>query len=315
MSLLGAIAIGTGISYVLNYMLKAKYNNNIQTILAENGYKIKKDGICAYKRNVTGLTIKDLVPIYNLGASSNRGAFLQKQAKIDKETKQSVLLEDLKSQGLVEKNDPLEQALLDNNKKYGKSNRAMVRWWRIREALGMERLSDKAKAKAAKLVKSKSQAVQQAQQQAQRTNANVVRPATQTPQRQQQPQRTSVIRPSSSTGNQTQQPQRTSVIRPSSLTGNQIQQPQRTSVIRPSSLTGNTPQMPQRRSVLRPGQEDARREEISKVSAEIERLKRYKRSLEAISSADEETLAMLDKYGLGLEPRTATRENQTGRRI
>ena len=296
MSLLGAIAIGTGISYVLNYMLKAKYNNNIQTILAENGYKIKKDGICAYKRNVTGLTIKDLVPIYNLGASSNRGAFLQKQAKIDKETKQSVLLEDLKSQGLVEKNDPLEQALLDNNKKYGKSNRAMVRWWRIREALGMERLSDKAKAKAAKLVKSKSQAVQQAQQQAQRTNANVVRPATQTPQRQ-------------------QQPQRTSVIRPSSLTGNQTQQPQRTSVIRPSSLTGNTPQMPQRRSVLRPGQEDARREEISKVSAEIERLKRYKRSLEAISSADEETLAMLDKYGLGLEPRTATRENQTGRRI
>ena len=298
MSLLGAIAITTGVSYVLNYMLKARYNNNIQTLLAENGYKIKKDGICAYKRNVTGLTFKDLVPIYNLGASSNRGALLQRKAEIDKNTKQSELLEELKAQGLVEKNDPLEQALLDNNKLYGKPNRALVKWWRIREALGMERLSERAKAKAAKLVKSKAKAVQQAQKQAPQTKANVVRPATQTPQRQQQYQRNSVLRPSSLTGNQPRQGQ-----------------PQRTSVIRPSGLTGNPPAMPQRRSVLRPGQGDARREEIARVNAEMERLKRYKRSLEAITSADEETLAMLDKYGLGLEPRTVSRENQTGRRL
>jgi len=147
MSLVGTLLIGSAITYALDYMFKARYNNNIQTMLAENGYKIKKDGMSAYKMEATGLTVKDLVPIYNLGAVANRGAALMKKAKIDKTTKQSELLEELKDEDLVEKLNPLEQALIDHNKKYGKSNRAMVRWWRIREIFGKERLSERAKQK------------------------------------------------------------------------------------------------------------------------------------------------------------------------
>ena len=282
MSLVGALAIGAGVSYILDYMMKARYNNNLQTLLAENGYKVKRDGLCQFKREITGLSIKDLVPIYNLGAASNKGALLAAKAKVDKNTGKSELLEKLKEEGLVEELSEDEKTLIDHNKAFGVSNRATVRWWRLREMFGHDRLSDKAKAKAAKLVASKSSTVKEGAKKAPDTKATVTRPTT------------------------TAKP---AVTRP--IVGKPSTYPPRPSVIRPGTTV--TPRTPDRRSVLKPTEDAERRAQIKKVNDEIERLKRYKASLEAISRADDDTLRMLDEYGLGLDSRS--KESTTGRRM
>jgi len=320
MSVLLGLAIGSTIGSLL---LKGRYNNNLQTLLAENGYIVKRDSVCAYDKKIRVPLLLHLVPIGNILATSYKSGKIMQKSRKNSDGKIPIL-EKLKEQNMVEELSPLEKALIEDNKAYGKPNRAMVKWWRIRERLGMERLSEKSKARAAELVRSRSQAVNAAQATAQNTNAQQVRPATQNRpvvrpsnnrQAQPQPQRPSVIRP----GQAQQQrplPQRPSVIRP---TNNQPQpRPQNPSVIRPSN--GQVQPRPQNPSAIRPSTaqtprrltpEEIRQRQLDLVDAEIAALKAKRARLSAMAGYDQEIIDLLDQYALGLESRSRGASSQS----
>ena len=296
-----------GGSIIASLLIKGRFNNNLHTYLAENGYKVRRDGLSQYNSDIRGLSIMHLIPGVNLLYSFGHAGNVWKGTRIDKKTKTSDILEQFKEEGLIEPLSADEKLLIDHNKTLGKSNRATVKAWRIREALGMDKLSDRCKAKIAKIRRSKAAAVRAAQAQQANTGAQIANP-----QQQPQPQQTQQRAPQ----------QRTRPVRRNAQPQQQPAQPTNRPVTpmpqrqpQPAQPTNRpvTP-MPQRQPVT-PRTPQQTSDEINRINQQMALLQRRKAALEALRRVDQDTEDFLNQYGLGNTPRTMQQPQQSQRRI
>lgn len=117
--------------------MNLRANNRLIKNLAEKGYSLKKEESCQFKRAVHDIDWLNLIPVLNL--------FYQFGHSGRKARDQSVIFADLATHGALERIDETKNQVLKATapKKRGKT----VMKWRIREALGLDPITERDKKK------------------------------------------------------------------------------------------------------------------------------------------------------------------------
>ena len=136
--ILGATAVAT---IIASSVINLRINNNMLTDLAKKGYTLKQGEMPAFRKEVKDINILNFIPIINLGYVFIHGGtkYANRQAHFG-----NLIMNGKIEEISKEKNDYLKQ--VDDKKR----PRVMMRM-RIREALGMDAVSEKHKTGATKV--------------------------------------------------------------------------------------------------------------------------------------------------------------------